>query len=275
MTSREAWLEGHTFLQPLARLCAKVEQAAAGIERPRAPIPRWDDYRNDFLAGVPLLQSTDVGLDLDPAGKMTAALVAKLASEPLEGTLVADARALDAQLRGDPDAASRIAAWLLGDDTFTPAAPGLLRFVAWTAAARYLGPVVATFESWRDDEKWLRAYCPTCGSLPAMAQLVGVDPGRKRLLACGCCASRWQFERMGCPFCEREAQKITAVTIEGEGRLRIDYCEACRGYLKTYNGQGEEATFLSDWTSLHIDVLARDRGLKRLAASLYDLDSVA
>jgi hypothetical protein len=28
---------------------------------------------------------------------------------------------------------------------------------------------------------------------------------------------------------------------------------------------------LADWTSLHLDVLARDRGLKRLAASLYEL----
>ena len=28
---------------------------------------------------------------------------------------------------------------------------------------------------------------------------------------------------------------------------------------------------LADWTSLHIDVLAIDRGLKRFAPSLYDL----
>jgi hypothetical protein len=26
---------------------------------------------------------------------------------------------------------------------------------------------------------------------------------------------------------------------------------------------------LSDWTSLHLDVIARDRGLQRKAASLY------
>jgi len=61
------------------------------------------------------------------------------------------------------------------------------------------------------------------------------------------------------------------LAIEGEGGLRIDYCEACLGYLKTYNGQGSEALLLADWTSLHLDILARDRGLKRLAASLYDL----
>jgi FdhE protein len=61
------------------------------------------------------------------------------------------------------------------------------------------------------------------------------------------------------------------VTVEGEGGLRIDYCESCRGYLKTYDGEGNEAVMLVDWTSIHLDVIARDRGLKRLAASLYEL----
>jgi FdhE protein len=61
------------------------------------------------------------------------------------------------------------------------------------------------------------------------------------------------------------------LAIEGESRLRIDYCEACSGYLKTYTGEGSEALFLADWTSIHLDIIARDRGLKRLAASLYAL----
>jgi FdhE protein len=61
------------------------------------------------------------------------------------------------------------------------------------------------------------------------------------------------------------------VTVEGEAGLRIDYCESCRGYLKTYDGQGNEAILLSDWTSLHLDLLAHDRGLRRLAVSLYEL----
>jgi hypothetical protein len=57
-------------------------------------------------------------------------------------------------------------------------------------------------------------------------------------------------------------------------RLRIDYCEACRGYLKTYDGQGNEQLMLADWTSLHLDLLAHDRGLKRLAPSLYELQAL-
>jgi hypothetical protein len=58
---------------------------------------------------------------------------------------------------------------------------------------------------------------------------------------------------------------------QGEGGLRIDYCDGCHGYLKTYDGEGSESVLLADWTSLHLDLLARDRGLKRMAASLYEV----
>jgi len=147
-----------------------------------------------------------------------------------------------------------------------------LRYLAWTASARYLRPVVRAFEAWRDEDRWLRRYCPTCGSLPAMAQLVGVDQGRKRLLSCGCCGTRWQFKRTGCPFCDADTQRLASVAIEGESGLRIDHCESCGGYLKTYDGEGNETLLLSDWSSLHLDLIAHDRGLKRLAASLYDFE---
>jgi FdhE protein len=105
-----------------------------------------------------------------------------------------------------------------------------------------------------------------------MAQLVGVDPGRRRLLSCGRCSTRWQFKRTGCPFCDTDSQRLASVTLEGESGLRIDHCESCRGYIKTYDGQGNETLLLSDWSSLHLDLIAHDRGLKRQATSLYELE---
>ena len=140
------------------------------------------------------------------------------------------------------------------------------------ALTRHLRPVVSAFAKWRDEERWLRNTCPVCGALPAMAQLIGVDPGRMRFLACGCCGSRWRYRRTACPFCEADSLRLGIVTVEGEAELRLDYCEACRGYLKTYNGVGREALLLADWTSIHLDLVARERGLKRLATSLYELD---
>jgi FdhE protein len=179
---------------------------------------------------------------------------------------------LCAELRQSPAAPGRAVQWLLDQESFEPIHPGLLSYLGWTVLARHLRPVVAAFDAWRDEERWLRSYCPTCEAPPAMAQLVGVDPGRLRLLSCGYCKTRWRYRRTGCPFCQGEDDhRLAAVAIEGENGLRIDYCEACKGYVKTYNGEGGETVMLSDWTSLHLDVIARDRGLKRLAASLYAL----
>ncbi|HEY3620043.1 MAG TPA: formate dehydrogenase accessory protein FdhE, partial [Candidatus Sulfotelmatobacter sp.] len=111
-----------------------------------------------------------------------------------------------------------------------------------------------------------------CGAPPAMAQLVGTDPGRLRFLWCGRCGTHWRYLRTGCPFCEKEANRqLTVIAVEGEDGLRIDHCEACGAYLKTYNGEGSESVLLADWTSIHLDIVALDRGLKRLALSLYEL----
>ena len=271
----DSWLQAHPYLRAVADLSAEVDRAAAAIESLDARIPDWDDYRADYLAGVPLLSSADAAVDLEPGGRMALALLGALASEGSSGWLAMEARSLDAELRRGSQTPQHIADFLLGDDTLTPSSPGLLRYLAWTAMARYLRPAVKGFEGWRDEEKWLRRNCPTCGSLPAMAQLVGADPGRKRLLSCGGCGTRWQFKRTACPFCETDSQRLTSVTIEGEPALRIDHCESCGGYLKTYDGQGDEPVMLADWTSLHLDQLALDRGLKRMAASRYEIEPAA
>ena len=270
----DSWLEAHSYLRPIADLSAQVDRAADEIEVLDARIPDWDGYRPHFLAGVPLLSSADAAVDLEPGGRMAAALLERLGSETSPEWLVAETRALDTDLRRAPNVSCRIAEFLLGDETLTLPFPGLLRYLAWTAMARFLGPVVNAFDGCRDEDRWLRGYCPTCGSPPAMAQLVGADPGRKRLLSCGCCGTRWQFKRTGCPFCETDSQRLASVTIEGERGLRIDHCESCGGYLKTYDGQGNETLLLSDWSSLHLDLIAHDRGLKRLAASLYEFEPV-
>jgi FdhE protein len=230
--ARETWLQTHPYLRPVADLVADVDRAATGIDVPDARIPDWNDYRADYVAGVSLLSSANVAIDLEHAAEMATRIAERLAPGSLS--------------------------------------PGLWRLVSWTATARFLRPVMTAFDRWRDEDRWLRSRCPTCASLPAMAQLAGADPGRKRLLVCGCCGTRWQFARTGCPFCETNTQRLASLTIDKERGLRIDYCESCRGYLKTYDGEGSEALLLSDWSSLHLDLIAHDRGLKRLAASLYE-----
>jgi FdhE protein len=237
MTLNE-WVEAHPFLEGIARLQARIEKAAKAVAVSPLSLPDWEDYRGDFAAGVPLLGSAALALDLSAVDT----------SVP---------RVMD--LLG-PDDAGR---------------SGLHHYVRWVMLSSALQPIVRAFAEWRDDERWMRPSCPTCGSPPAMAQLVGVDPGRLRLLSCGQCTTRWRYGRMTCPFCEAQSHRLSALAIEGQGGLRIDYCEACRAYLKTYNGHGDESVMLADWTSLHLDALAQDRGLIRRAASLFELETHA
>jgi FdhE protein len=270
--TRDVWLVKHPYLQGVADLQALIDSAVAEIPIPGAGLPSWDNYVSDFHAGMPLLRSSRVAIDFRDVETVLTSLVEALASKPLPGNLAQDSRALEAQLHSDRNSPRRALAWLLDNDSFTPTTPGLLRYLGWAVLARYLRPVVDAFSGWRDEERWLRSYCPTCGALAAMAQLVGTDPGRLRFLSCGCCRSRWRYRRTGCPFCQSaDDHRLAVVAVEGEGGLRIDYCEACSGYLKTYEGQGSESVLLADWTSLHLDVIARDRGLSRCAGSLYQL----
>ena len=268
----DSWLEAHAYLRPVAELSAEVDRAADALETLHAPIPDWEDYRSDFLAGVTLLQSADAAIDLEPGGRMAAALIERLALAGSSRWIAAETRALHAELQREPPAGRRIVDLLVGDESAVPQSPGLARYLGWTAMRRFLGPVVLAFNDWRDEEMWRRRYCPTCGSLPAMAQLVGEEHGRQRRLACGCCGTRWHFTRTCCPFCESDSQRLESMIVEGESGLRIDHCASCGGYIKTYDGVGNESLLLLDWSSLHLDVLAADRGLKRLAASLYEFE---
>jgi len=258
--TRDVWLARHPYLQPVADVHALVEGMAARIPVPTAPIPDWDHYASDFHAGVPLLQSSTIAFDFAAPEPAVHSLIQEVASASLPEPLATSCRDLEAELE--------IA------DSRSTAHPGLLRYLGWAILVRYLAPVIGAFEAWRNEERWLRNYCPTCGELPAMAQLVGKDPGRLRKLSCGRCRTRWRYRRTGCPFCDsQDGHRLAVVSVEGEAGLRIDYCDVCSGYLKTYDGEGSESVLLADWTSLHLDMIARDRGLKRLAASLYDLDA--
>ena len=265
----EEWVRGHPYLRPIANLHARLEAAIRGGS-PSPAEARWDDYAPEFARGLPLLQSAEVAIDLEPVSRRIQVAVEDLADGALDDELAAEAHALSLELR-DPGRRSPMD-WLLGsDDGWRPSSPGLLRWVGAMAMESTLRPLLIAFDRWRDDDRWLQRYCPVCGALPAMAQLAGRDPGRRRLLSCGCCKTRWPYARTGCPFCETASHKLAAVGVEGEHGLRIDYCETCRGYLKTYDGEGDEGVMLADWTSLHVDVLAIDRGLNRFAPSLYDL----
>jgi FdhE protein len=270
--TQDGWLTRHPYLKPVAYLHGWVESAAAGIPAARPSVPRWDRYQGDFHRGVSLLLSPAAAINLGPATRMVVSLVERLALMPLPAKLQEEITALNGELSRDQAAPRRAVASLVDKGVFVSACSGLLRYLGWTILARHLRPVVDAFAIWRQEERWFRSYCPTCGSPPALAQLVGANHERRRFLSCGLCGTRWWYCRTGCPFCENEnGHGLAVLAVQGDGGLRVDYCESCGGYLKTYDGQGSENVLLADWTSIHLDLIAQGRGLRRPAASLYEL----
>lgn len=268
----DAWIARHPYLRAAAGFDMAVKEVLAGFQIPITGIPRLDHYSNDYRAGVPLLHSDRIHMDHHALERVLSSVIENLASSDLPGTLAEECRALRDELSSDSVPSGRIVYWLLGQISLSTEKPGALRYVGWTILARSLQAVVQQFGEWRDEEHWLRNYCPTCGAVPAMGQLCGTDPGRLRFLFCGCCRTRWRYRRTACPFCEMSADhRLLSLSVEGENSLRIDYCDACRGYIKTYVGNGNEVIFLSDWTSIHLDIIARDHNLRRNAGSLYQV----
>ena len=269
------WVRSHAFLAPMARLRTRIDAAIADAAPPHPAIPDWNTYRANFHSGVPLLHCAETAIDLDSAGEAIAAVIRSLGGGSLDGALADDLRELARELPPGSAGCRRIVGWLLGDDGWTPARPGTLRYVGWLTMAEALRPLTVAFDEWRDDDRWLRRYCPLCAAAPAMAYLTGTDPGRRRYLSCGRCGTRWRYGRTDCPFCEVKSDRLASLEIDGEAGLRIVYCDSCRGYLKTYSGQGAEGVLLADWTSLHLDLAARDRGLQPAAASLYEFENAS
>ena len=270
--TRDAWLAERPYLNTIAKLHDVISAAAGEASISSVKVPLLDPYRDEFRAGVPLLLNSAVRIDVRPAETALVTFVEHLADRPMPEGFVQEVRDFAADLRGDTDLAGHAIAWLLQRSTFPPRNPALLHFLGWIMMARYLNPLVNAFAAWREEESWLRNYCPTCASPPAMAQILRAEPASLRFLTCGDCGTRWRFPRTRCPFCETEDDHLSAtMAIDGEHALQIAFCNGCKGYLKTCSGEQYEPFLLDDWTSLHLDVIAQDHGLKRYAASRYHL----
>ncbi len=121
-----------------------------------------------------------------------------------------------------------------------------------------------------DPEKWLKGHCPICGSLPDLS-LLKEEVG-KRYLVCSYCSCQWRFERLLCPFCDnRERNSLHYLFGEEEEAFRIDLCEKCHQYIKTIDLRIIEPPdpALEDLATLHLDILASQKGYKRPVPNLW------
>ncbi len=112
--------------------------------------------------------------------------------------------------------------------------------------------------------QWRKNYCPVCGSLPSLLLLKGKE-GRK-YGSCSWCDHQWLMNRIECPYCLNQLQEsLGYIAIEDDEVYRVEYCDACKYYFKLIDCRPlevEPALPLEELTTLHLDMIARNRGYK-------------
>lgn len=152
------------------------------------------------------------------------------------------------------------------------------RIAAWIAVAA--GPVLelaAASLKPISKEEWSGPACPACGGMPQVSvireQSGEFMAGSPRHLVCGRCALWWSFARATCPWCgEDDSRRVGSFAPEGERLVRIDACDTCHSYVKTFDlrerGGRDVVPLVDDVATLTLDVWAHEKGLQRSGVSL-------
>jgi formate dehydrogenase maturation protein FdhE len=238
-----------------------VREAAAKVAARALP--------NRIMDSFPLLDldaaSRPVTLELEPAVE---ALTRPVSSPP--APLVEAGRSLCA--RPVAERLEFVERWLDDASLLDP------RLAIWVRIGA--GPILelaAAHAKPPSRDEWTGRACPLCGDVPQCSVIVeesgGFLQGSPRYLVCGRCAGWWAFSRATCPSCgEDDSTKVSPYVAEGFSGVRLDVCETCRGYIKTFDlreaGQADVVPLVDDVASLTLDVWAREVGLARPGMSL-------
>ena len=227
----------------------------------------WDQRRQ---AGFPLLSRDALQIDADEVDQFVALLIdnlinlgqeggaeLKLIRQALESKDIAIDKLLIACLEKDRTPFEEVAGRL-------EIPPALLEYVCSTALSFGL-------QQWRENsprpqlDGWQEGYCPICGGIPAMGELVG-EEGQKRL-HCSICANGWDVIRLKCSYCgNQETNNLEYFTAEGDTGYRVGICRKCSCYLKVVDSRelGEGLPMdVEDLNTMHLDLLAQKEGFAK------------
>jgi FdhE protein len=165
------------------------------------------------------------------------------------------------------------------DDSFIETVAGefnidaiILKFLIFESVQPSLAANVENIGNHIDLKNWQRGYCPVCGSLPRISLLK--DEGQKFCL-CSFCGFEWPSERLKCPFCENtDHNKLHYFYAEGHEAHRVDVCDNCKQYIKTVDSRKldyDPELVFEDITTIHLDILASEKGYKRPVPSPFGL----
>ncbi|NMB34962.1 MAG: formate dehydrogenase accessory protein FdhE [Firmicutes bacterium] len=283
--SIENWVKDRPYLHEIAKF---QETIASAIEKNNAQEIQaeydWEDALPEIKKGIPVLKIVKVDdKTIENSTDLLLDIVNMLAEADLPEKIRLHSQKMQTVLRENTALADRI---ILGTIEKNSIRPGDLNsgeidetlavFLAWNSLTETLKPLKSKVTELlkKEDKLWRRGYCPICGQLPAMGQLVRIakDRGRERELICGCCQMRWRYKRIGCPYCDNlEQESLKIIEVVEESDLRIDTCDKCKSYLKVYTNEGNEQVALADWSTLHLDLIGKNNGFKRTGYWMYEL----
>lgn len=237
----EKYLAENEFLTEAADFHLKLEKDLAEVEPLTLP-PREKVLELVKAEKIPLLQQEQFQTQiLDAAEKYLPKVPRRL---------------MESLLRQENLSVKKICAEFEINETLT-------RKTFWATLDKLI-PV--ELKVWQKDD-WQGNYCPICGRRPVMAQLKKLNEGRARYLICGGCRTLWNYLRLGCPYCgNKDLERIHILEFDDKRTIRLDVCEVCNAYLKTYGEEDEENIYLRDWTTLHLDLLAEEKNLHKCGA---------
>ena len=118
------------------------------------------------------------------------------------------------------------------------------------------------------NKHWENSFCPVCGFLPSIGVL-GRNKEGVMSLVCSLCETQWDFRRLRCPFCGNDNQNdLGYLYSETDEGYRVNYCNKCKLYLKVVDIRKKGNVYsypVEDILTLPLDILAQEKGYKRLA----------
>ena len=232
-----------------------------------------DQIDNKLKAGTPLLSITDIPLD--------ALLIKELFNdicEILQNQQNSDRETVQkvvaAQSSGALDLITLIEKLVVHDSDYfrklcnkLEIREDILVFIALTMARPFFEMATSRIQKMIDKNKWLKNYCPACGS---SAQISKIDKENgKRHLFCVLCGYEWRFARIKCAFCNNEDQKSLGFIDVKESSYRIHLCKKCMRYLKTLDerkavdDKNVINPSIEDIATTYLDMLAEEKGYER------------